>query len=146
MLTIINQPPPLAPIIYCIVGNFRGVQFSRMANLQNFRGLIFADVRHHAHYTLYNRTYFTGLIFADSRLSAKTAKIGPLENFPLYGSLLWVATMYRKANCYSPGFTCCLRTFRKMNISTLCCSNNSVWGLYIYMCVLWLSTVCLYRI
>ena len=40
---------------------------------------------HHAHYTLYNRTYFAGLIFMDSRLSAKTAKIGPLENFPLYG-------------------------------------------------------------
>ncbi len=41
----------------------------------NFRGLIFADVRNHAHYRLYNRTYFTILIFADSYLSAKTTKI-----------------------------------------------------------------------
>ena len=72
---------------YRIAGNFRGVQFLRMASLQSFRGLIFADARHHAHYTLYNRTYFAGLIFADSRLSVKTTKIGPLENFPLYGIL-----------------------------------------------------------
>jgi hypothetical protein len=61
-----------------MTGNFYGVQFSRMASLQS---LIFADASDHAHYTLYNRTYFTGLIFADSRLSAKTAKIGPHENF-----------------------------------------------------------------
>ena len=71
--------------IYRIAGNFHGVQFSRIASLQSFRGLIFADACHHAHYTLYNRTYFAGLIFVDSRLSAKNAKIGPLENFPLYG-------------------------------------------------------------
>jgi hypothetical protein len=47
----------------------------------------FTDAGDHAHYTLYNCTYFAGLIFADSRLSAKTTKIGPHENFPLYGSL-----------------------------------------------------------
>jgi hypothetical protein len=56
-----------------------------MASLQGFRGLIFADAHHHVH-VLYNRAYFAGLIFADSRLSAKTAKIGPLEKFSLYGS------------------------------------------------------------
>jgi hypothetical protein len=67
---------------YRITGNFRGVQFSWMANLQSFRGLIFADACDHAHYTLHNRTYFAGLIFADSRLSLK---IRPHENFPLYG-------------------------------------------------------------
>jgi hypothetical protein len=50
-----------------------------MASLQSFRDLIFADARDHAHYTLYNRTYFTGLLFVDSHLSAKTAKIGPHE-------------------------------------------------------------------
>jgi hypothetical protein len=55
-----------------------------MASLQSFRGLISVDACNHAHYTLYNHTYFAGLIFADSRLSAKTAKIGPCENFPLY--------------------------------------------------------------
>ena len=67
---------------YRIAGNFRGVQFLRKASLQSFRGLIFADARTHAHYTLYNRAYFAGLIFADSSLSAK---IGPHENFLLYG-------------------------------------------------------------
>jgi hypothetical protein len=56
-------------IQYRIARNFRGVQFLRMASLQNFRGLIFADASDHAHYTLYNRTYF---IFVDSRLSTKT--------------------------------------------------------------------------
>ena len=70
---------------YRIAGNFRGVQFSRKASLQNFRGLIFADARVHAYYTLYNRAYFADLIFADSSSSAKTAKIGSHENFPLYG-------------------------------------------------------------
>jgi hypothetical protein len=41
---------------YRIAGNFRGVQFSRMASLQSFRGLIFAGAGDHAHYTLYNHT------------------------------------------------------------------------------------------
>jgi hypothetical protein len=40
-------------------------------NLQRFRGLIFADVCDHAHYTLHNRTYFAGLIFAPIRESHK---------------------------------------------------------------------------
>jgi hypothetical protein len=70
---------------YRIAGNYRGVQFSRKASLQSFRSLIFADVGDYAHYTLYYRTYFAGLIFADSRLSAKTTKIRPHENFLLYG-------------------------------------------------------------
>jgi hypothetical protein len=35
----------------------------------------------------YIHTYFVGLIFVDSHLSMKTAKIGPHENFPLYGML-----------------------------------------------------------
>jgi hypothetical protein len=38
--------------IYRIAGNFRGVQFSRMASLQSFCGLIFADAGDHAHYTI----------------------------------------------------------------------------------------------
>jgi hypothetical protein len=75
---------------YRIAGNFRGAQFSRMATLQSFRGLNFAEAGDHAYYTLYNRTYFAGLIFADSRLSAKTTKIRPHENFPLYGSFYLV--------------------------------------------------------
>ncbi len=53
-------------------GNFHGIQFLWMASIQSF---LFADASDHAHYTLYNHTYFMGLIFADSRLSAKTTKI-----------------------------------------------------------------------
>jgi hypothetical protein len=83
---------------YRIAGNFHGVQFSRMANLQSFRGLIFTDTCDHAHCTLYNRTYSAGLIFADSRPSAKSVKIGPHENFPLYGMLLPGKVVYTEFN------------------------------------------------
>ncbi len=71
-----------------MAGKFRGVQFSQMASLQSFRNLIFADAGDHAHYTLYKHTYFVGQIFVGSRLSMKTEKIGPHENFPLYGSFI----------------------------------------------------------
>ena len=57
--------------VKCIAGNFRGV------DLYHFAGLIFADARTHACYVLYNQAYF-----AVRRSSTKTAKIGPLENFP----------------------------------------------------------------
>ena len=65
---------------------YRG-KFSRMVNLKFtiFAGLIFSDVRTHSHYVPYNQTYFTGLIFVVRQSAAKTAKIGPLENFSLYG-------------------------------------------------------------
>ena len=85
------------PILYRIAGNFRGVQFSWKASLQTFRDLIFADAHTRAHYILYNRAYFAGLIFANSRLSAKTAKIGHHENFPLYGTLTVEAR-----SCFTP--------------------------------------------
>ena len=52
-----------------------------------FRRLKFVDLCTHAHCVLYNQAYFTGLMFAVRRSSVKTAKIGPLENFPLYSSL-----------------------------------------------------------
>jgi hypothetical protein len=74
---------------YRIAGNFRGIQFSRMVSLQSFLRFNFHGCERSCPFTLYmymyNHTYFTGLIFADSRLSTKTAKIGPHENFPLYG-------------------------------------------------------------
>ena len=51
--------------MYCIVGNFRGVQFSQwMVDFYYFTGLVFADAHTHAHYVLYNRAYFMCLIFA----------------------------------------------------------------------------------
>ena len=56
-----------------------------MGDLLTFRGLIFTDAHGLTITCMYKRAYFMGLIFADCRLTAKTAKIGPLENFPLYG-------------------------------------------------------------
>ena len=71
--------------MYCKAGNFCGVQFSQMVDLHYFTGLIFADALIYTHCVLYIRAYFAGLIFVVRRLSVKTAKIGPHENFPLYG-------------------------------------------------------------
>ena len=62
-----------------------------MVDLYNFVGLIFADGCTHAHCVLYNQAYFVGLIFVVRRSSVKTAKIGPLENFLLYG--IYIAIM-----------------------------------------------------
>ena len=42
--------------------------------------------------------YFAGLIFALERLTAKTVKIGPLENFLLYG------TPYKHTMSYMVGW------------------------------------------
>ena len=58
-----------------------------MVDLYNFVGLIFADECTHTHCVLYNQAYFVGLIFVVKQTSAKTAKIGPLKNFLLYGIL-----------------------------------------------------------
>ena len=49
-----------------------------------FAGLSFVDAYTHAHYVPYNQAYFVGSIFTIRRSSTNTAKIGPLENFPLY--------------------------------------------------------------
>ncbi len=73
---------------YLIAGNFRGVQLSRMASLQSFRGLIFTDASNHIYYILYNFTFFMGLIFTDIRLTTKSMKTRPHKNFPLYGKSL----------------------------------------------------------
>ena len=50
-------------------------KFSCKANLQSFPSYIFKDAIVHTHYTQYNRAYFVV-----SHLSAKTAKLGSLEN------------------------------------------------------------------
>ena len=70
---------------YRMAGNFRRVRFSWMVDLYHFVGLIFTDTCTHAHYVLYNPTYFVGLIFVARGSSAKTMKIGPRKIFPLYG-------------------------------------------------------------
>jgi hypothetical protein len=62
--------------VFRIVGNFRGVQFSRMASLQYFRGLIFADACDHA---LYNRIYFAGLISLIAAYPRKPRKLDPMK-------------------------------------------------------------------
>ena len=74
--------------MYRIAGNFRGVQFSWIGDLLTFRVFIFADASNHAITCTctYIQAYFTVLIFAVERLTAKNAKNGPLENFPLYSA------------------------------------------------------------
>jgi hypothetical protein len=64
---------------YRIVGNFRGVQFSRMAGLQSFSGLNFADAYNLSHYALYNRTYFAGLISRIAAYPRKPLKLDPTK-------------------------------------------------------------------
>ena len=59
---------------------------SNFADGQSSKFSWFKDACDHAHCTLHNRIYFASLTFADSRPSAKTAKIKPHENFPLYGT------------------------------------------------------------
>ncbi len=90
----------------------------------NFRGLIFVDTRNHAHYTLYNRTYFVGLIFTDSSVFAKIAKIGPLKNFPLYGTLFQWPFMYIcTCTCtYGRYFYMCLTA--TIHARVLCCMGQ----------------------
>ena len=74
------------------MGNFRGpgVQLLWMVDPYHFTGLIFADMHAHAYYVLYVyiQAYFMGLIFAVRRLFMNNSIIGPLENFPLYSTLL----------------------------------------------------------
>ena len=57
-----------------------------MFDLQLFLGLNFTGMRTHTHYVLYSLAYFVGLTFTVRQSSVKTVKIGPLENFPLYGN------------------------------------------------------------
>ena len=65
-----------------------GGKFSWTVDLYHFTGSIFTDAHTHTHYVQCNQIYFTGLIFTVRLSSTKTAKIGPLENFPLYGITL----------------------------------------------------------
>ena len=68
-----------------IAVNFRRVQFLWMGDLITFHGSIFADAHNCTVTSLYKRAYFAGLTFAVHESTVKTAKIGSLENFPLYG-------------------------------------------------------------
>ena len=61
-----------------------------MGGLVTFHSSVFVDAHDHAITAMYKRAYFVGLSFAVHESTVKTVKIGPLENFPLYGS-------YRKA-------------------------------------------------
>ena len=72
---------------YCIAGNFCGVQFSRMVDLYNL-WVNFRECEHSHPLCTVQSSFFAGLIFVVRRSSMKTAKIGPLENFPLYGTVL----------------------------------------------------------
>ena len=59
-------------------------KFSWMGDLVTFRA--FTDVHDCAVTSVYKRAYFADLIFVLHELTMKTAKIRPLENFPLYSS------------------------------------------------------------
>ena len=74
---------------YHIMGKLRGVEFSQKASLQSFCGFIFKD-KHTAHICSLISFHFMGLISMDWQVTDKTLKIGPLENFPLYGTHMYV--------------------------------------------------------
>ena len=61
-------------------------KISQMVDLYNFTGLIFVDECTHAHYALYSWAYFVS--------RGSSTKIGPLENFLMYGissyMVIWV--------------------------------------------------------
>ena len=83
-----------------LAGNFRGVQFSWIGDLLTFRCLIFVNASNHTITCMYIQAYFVGLIFAVEQLTAKTAKIGPLENFLLYGIQCPSLSVHDKAKLY----------------------------------------------
>ena len=60
-----------------------------MDDLVTFHGSIFTDAHNRAVTSMYKCAYFAGLIFTVQESTVKTAKIGPLENFPLYSSLYY---------------------------------------------------------
>ena len=65
----------------------RGSIFAHaIVDLYYFVGSIFAEMFTYIHYILCNRVYFASIIFVVRQSSARTAKIGPIENFPLYGT------------------------------------------------------------
>ena len=66
----------LVGLISRIAGSCRKVLFSGMVDLYHFAGLIFADVRFHARYVLYNWAYFVGLIIR------KNCEIWTPQKFP----------------------------------------------------------------
>ena len=75
-----------------------------MVDLYYFTGLIFTHNSTYTHYVLYNRAFFVGLVLV---VRQSSMKIGPLENFPLYGildlSFLGLIQKYRQtvATAYS---------------------------------------------
>ena len=94
IIVIHTDPQKFSPskVSHCMIlpctGKILRASISHMVNLYHFVGLIFADMHNHAHYiyVLYKWANFTDLIFAVKWSSVKTAKIGPLENFPLCGT------------------------------------------------------------
>ena len=65
-----------------------------MSDLVTFGSSIFMDAHDWAITSMYEHAYFAGLTFAVHEL---TVKIGPLKNFPLYGTLecqLLLAAIY----------------------------------------------------
>jgi hypothetical protein len=93
--TILSFPPSYILLVQ-YSGKFSWGPVFTDGRSPKFCGLIFADPCKHAHYTLYNHSYFAGLIFTDSRSSTK---IGPHENFFAlwyYGLRAWHFPFHHK--------------------------------------------------
>ena len=78
------NPPASQYRVYSFTENFRGVQFLLIDNLYHFAGIIFMAYL----LCIVQLCLFCRFIFPVIRLSRKSVKIGPLENFPLCGSII----------------------------------------------------------
>ena len=80
-------------------------------------------MRTHSHYVPYNQTYFAGLIFTVRQSSAKTTKIRPHNNFPLYSIPL--------SSHANPRFVmlrgCCFTKNSGMTVPMYRCSSAIGW-------------------
>ena len=71
-------------IVFYVVGNFRGVQFSRVSILQHFTDSVFTDAQELASmYNMYTYTCKVTAYFASLDLVIMV-KLGPLKSFLLY--------------------------------------------------------------
>ena len=71
---------------YCIAGNFRGRELSRIGEKYHIRGENFHGLLAFAAPKDGTPQNFMKKTFTNSHKTAKFAKVFPLENFPLYGN------------------------------------------------------------
>ena len=87
-LTVMGiKPAENYALIYYIAGDFWGVHFSRIGDLLTFYGSNFTDAHNCANTHIMQTCLFVGLIFVVRESTMKSAKIGPLKNYPLYSTI-----------------------------------------------------------